>query len=57
MWFNYPIGPPAEVAVLVGGTVGDNITNYKWETCCIRLSRSLNLAGLPVEGFAGMANP
>ena len=57
MWSHYPIGSPAEVAVLVGGTVGQNITKYKWETCCIRLSRSLNLGGRPVQGFAGMANP
>ena len=57
MWPQYPIGAPADVAVLVGGTVGDNITKYHWETCCIRLSRSLNYAGRSVEGFATMANP
>lgn len=57
MWPNYPIGTPAEVAVLVGGPVGDNITKYNWETCCIRLSRSLNIAGRPIEGFSDMANP
>lgn len=57
MWPLYPIGAPADVGVLVGGTIGDNITTNHWETCCIRLSRSLNYAGSPVHGFAGMANP
>ena len=57
MWPLYPIGAPADVAVLVGGTLGDNITNNHWETCCIRLSRSLNYAGSPVHGFADLANP
>ena len=57
MWPLYPIGEPADVAVLVGGTIGDNITTNHWETCCIRLSRSLNYAGSPVHGFAGLANP
>lgn len=57
MWPYYPNGTPAEVAALVGGTLGDNIRKYKWETCCIRLSRALNFGGRPVEGFAGMANP
>ena len=57
MWPNYPTGAPGEVATLVGGTVGDNIAKYHWETCCIRLSRALTLAGQPIEGFAGMANP
>jgi len=57
MWPQYPNGAPADVATLVGGTVGSNITESHWETCCIRLSRSLNYAGRPVEGFGGMANP
>ena len=57
MWPYYPTGTPAEVATEIGGTVGGNITKYGWETCCIRLSRALNLGGRPVEGFAGMANP
>jgi len=54
MWPLYPIGAPADVGVLVGGTIGDNITTNHWETCCIRLSRSLNYAGSPVHGFAGV---
>ena len=57
MWPLYPIGQPADVAVLVGGTIGDNITTNHWETCCIRLSRSLNYAGSPVHGFAELPNP
>src|SRR5215208_2348408 len=57
MWPEYPTGAKATVATLVGGTVGDNITKYDWETCCIRLSRSLNYGGRPVEGFSTMANP
>jgi hypothetical protein len=57
MWPEYPLGAPDGVAVLVGGTIGNNITKYHWETCCIRLSRALNYGGRPVQGFAGMANP
>lgn len=57
MWPQYPIGTPADVAVLVGGTLGSNITKHHWETCCIRLSRSLNYSGRPVQDFAAMANP
>jgi hypothetical protein len=57
MWPEYPIGLPSDVAVLVGGTLGDNINKLHWETCCIRLSRSLNYAGQHVEGFGKMANP
>jgi hypothetical protein len=57
MWPQYPVGPKAEVATLVGGDCGDNITKYNWDTCCIRLSRSLNYSGTPVTGFSGIANP
>jgi Type VI secretion system (T6SS), amidase effector protein 4 len=57
MWDLYLTGAPAEVAVMVGGTIGDNIKTNHFETCCIRLSRSLNYAGSPVHGFAEMANP
>jgi hypothetical protein len=54
---NLPTGTPAEVAALVGGPIGKNITDSGWETCCIRLSRALNYSGAPVEGWASMANP
>jgi type VI secretion system (T6SS) effector Tae4 (amidase) len=57
MWPNYPQGTKEEVAKVVGGTVGDNITKYDWDTCCIRLSRVLNYSGVPVTGFAAMDNP
>jgi hypothetical protein len=57
MWPQYPNGSPDDVAALVGGAVGENITKYHWETCCIRLSQALNLAGQPVKDFAGMSNP
>ena len=42
---------------LVGGSCGDNITKYDWNTCCIRLSRALNYSARPVQGFSGIANP
>jgi len=57
MWLQYPVGPKAEVAKLVGGNCGDSITKYNWDTCCIRLSRSLNYSARPVTGFSGIANP
>lgn len=57
MWPQYPNGSKEEVAVLVGGTAGSNITKYDWETCCIRLSHSLNFSGRPVQGFSVMKNP
>jgi len=57
MWNHYPIGTKEEVAVLVGGDAGKNITKNDWETCCIRLSRSLNMSGRPITGFSAMKNP
>ena len=57
MWDQYPLDPPDGVAALIGGDCGDNITKYNWETCCIRLSRSLNYSARPVTGFSGIANP
>lgn len=57
MWPNYPIGTKEEVATLVGGACGASITKYDWDTCCIRLSRSLNYSARPIEGFARIANP
>jgi hypothetical protein len=52
-----PINPRAEIAVLIGGEIGKSITAGTWDTCCIRLSRALNYAGAPVDGWQGMANP
>jgi hypothetical protein len=57
MWPNYPRGLKTEVADEIGGTVAKNIRDHDWETCCIRLSRSLNLGGRPVEHFAHLPNP
>lgn len=57
MWEQYPIGPKADVAALIGGPCETNITKYDWDTCCIRLSRSLNYSGTPVTGFGRIANP
>jgi hypothetical protein len=57
MWLQYPVGTKDEVATLIGGNCGDNITKYDWDTCCIRLSRSLNYSARPVTGFSGIANP
>jgi hypothetical protein len=54
---NYPKGTPDEVATLIGGTIGDSITEHGWETCCIRLSRALNYAGAPIEGLSAISNP
>jgi hypothetical protein len=57
MWTQYPTDSKSAVATLVGGTCGDNITKYDWDTCCIRLSHALNYSARPVEGFSGIANP
>lgn len=57
LFANYPDGTKEEVAVAVGGSVAANIRKYDWETCCIRLSLSLTLAGQPIEGFSRMHNP
>ena len=57
MWPHYPTETKDQVAVLVGGAIGTNIIKYDWETCCIRLSRALNLSGAPIAGFEKMANP
>jgi hypothetical protein len=54
MWNEYPKGTPDTVATLVGGPIGKNITDYKWETCCIRLSRALNYGGRPITGFSAI---
>lgn len=51
-----PLGSPEQVAALIGGDIGKAITDSNFETCCIRLSRALNYGGVPVDGFAGMAN-
>jgi hypothetical protein len=57
MWPNYPVEKKSEVASLIGGSVGASIMKYDWDTCCIRLSRSLNYSGRLVKGYAAMANP
>lgn len=57
MWPHYLTGTKADVATTVGGTCGANITKYDWDTCCIRLSRSLNYSARPVTGFGSIANP
>lgn len=57
LWVQYPQGTPEDVAALIGGAVANNIRTASWETCCIRISRALNYSGVPVTGFAGMANP
>lgn len=57
LWVQYPQGTPEDVAAVIRGPVGNNILTLDWETCCIRISRTLNYTGVPVTGFAGMANP
>ena len=41
MWLQYPVGTKDEVATLIGGNCGDNITKYDWPTApnfeCLRL--------------------
>ena len=32
MWPQYPVGTPDDVATLVGGNCGDNITKYNWDS-------------------------
>jgi hypothetical protein len=55
---NYPaLITPAALAELVGGPIGESIKKFDWETCCIRISRALNYAGHPVQGFGNIANP
>ena len=54
MWPQYPDGTRAQVAALVGGACGENITKYNWDTCCVRLSRSLNYSARPIEGFSSL---
>jgi hypothetical protein len=58
----YPHGNPADVAVVVGGVVQKNLQdqNYKdyKDTCAIRVSHALNLAGDPIPASAAkIANP
>jgi len=57
MWLQYPIGTKEEVATLTGGACGKNIIKYDWDTCCIRLSRSLNYSSRPIIGFGHIDNP
>jgi Type VI secretion system (T6SS), amidase effector protein 4 len=50
MWEKYPRGAKAEVASLVGGSIGWDINHdSSYNTCCIRTSRALNLSGAPIE--------
>ena len=57
LWVQYADGTKDQVADLVGGAIADHIRKDDWDTCCIRVSRSLNYSGVPVEGFAAIANP
>jgi hypothetical protein len=49
MWSEYPIGTSEEVKARIGGAV-----NAAWitNTCVVRLSRSLNYAGMPIPAQA-----
>jgi hypothetical protein len=54
---NYPADvDPAGLADQIGGNLGDRIKKEDWETCCVRLSRTLNLTALPVSNFGKMKN-
>lgn len=57
LFMYYPTGTVQDVANVVGGTVEKNLknpqyTSYK-DTCCIRVSRSLNYAGDPIPWAGG----
>src|SRR4051794_38242993 len=50
---HYPRGSMEEVGRLVGGTVETQITQYLWNSCCIRVSHCLNYAGDPIPPAGG----
>jgi hypothetical protein len=58
LWGTYAKGDKAAVAKLIGGDVATQITKAHWDTCCIRVSRSLNYSGAPIPpGGGGYFNP
>jgi type VI secretion system (T6SS) effector Tae4 (amidase) len=57
LWLKYADGTKDNVADLVGGAIAGHIRKDGWDTCCIRVSRSLNYSGVPVTGFGSIANP
>lgn len=56
LFSKYPHGTPAEVAGIVGGEVKRNLLDTKYidykDTCAIRVSHALNLAGDPIPASA-----
>jgi hypothetical protein len=58
LWDHYAKGDKAAVAKLIGGEVATAITKSHWDTCAIRVSRSLNYSGAPIPaGGGGYSNP
>src|SRR5262245_36297452 len=58
LWSAYAPGDKPAVAKLIGGQVATQITKHHWDTCAIRVSRSLNYAGAAIPaGGGGYINP
>jgi hypothetical protein len=50
LFANYPTVHKYEMQRMMGGDVSKAAVTNNWETCCIRLSRSLNYSGAPLTG-------
>jgi hypothetical protein len=58
LWSTYAAGDKKAVAHQIGGQVATQITTAHWDTCAIRVSRSLNYSGAPIPpGGGGYNNP
>jgi hypothetical protein len=57
LWFAYPVDVQGGIPDLVGGDMGALLKQTNANTCCVRLSRSLNYSGAPIDGFGGIVLP